>query len=193
VEILSGALLAQLRFQSPSPGIWRIRAQNKTFVDGTFHLWLPITGLVDPAVRFYTPNVDTTLVIPSCAESVLTCSTYNAYNNSLYIHSGRGYTRNGRIKPDFASPGVNLTAPSPGSAYQLLTGSCAAAALTAGAVALLIEGGLSLTPPRLFTAQEIKSLFLRGTRRSSTNTYPNREWGYGTLNLFGIFESFLRS
>jgi hypothetical protein len=193
VEVLSGSLLVQMRFQTPSPGIWRIHAENKTFVDGTFHLWLPITGLVDPSIRFYSPSVDTTLVIPSCAEAVLTCSTYNAYNNSLYIHSGRGYTRNQIIKPEFAAPGVNLMAPSPGSTYQLLTGSCAAISLTGGAAALLIEGGLSLNPPRLFTAKEIKSLFLRGTRRSTIYSYPNREWGYGTLNLYGIFESFLRS
>lgn len=193
VEPLSGAMLAQMRFRLPTPGLWRIRVESFAYVDGIFHMWLPVTGLVDPSVSFYAPSVDTTLVIPSCAPSLLTCSTYNAYNNSLYIHSGRGFTRNGLIKPDFAAPGVNLTSPEPGGGYQTLTGSCAASALTAGATALLAEASLRRPLPRYFTPQEIKSLFLRGTRKSSIYTYPNREWGYGTLDLYGVFESFLRS
>lgn len=193
VELLSGAQLALMRFANPTKGIWHIRVVNKNFVNGVFHMWLPITGLVDPEIRFYTPASDTTLVIPSCAASVITASTYNAYNNSLFINSGRGFTRSGLIKPDFASPGVNLTAPSPGGGYSPLTGSCASCALTAGAAALLVEGGLRQKPPAYFTTEEIRSLFLRGARRTAGGSYPNREWGYGTMDVYGIFESFLRS
>ncbi len=193
VETLSGAQLALIRFLNPTPGVWRIRVVNKTFVNGVFHLWLPVTDLVDPEIRFYAPNSDVTLVIPSCAASVITVSAYSAYNNSLFIHSGRGYTRNGMVKPNFASPGVDLTAPLPGGRYTSLTGSCAASALTAGAVALLAEAGLRQEQPRYFTTQEIVSLFLRGAERNSSYIYPNPEWGYGTMNVYGIFESFLRS
>lgn len=197
VEMLTGSQLAFLRFQNPSQGIWRIRVVNNTFINGTFHLWLPITGLVDPEIRFFAPSSDTTLVIPSCAASPITASTYSAVNNSLYIRSGRGFTRNNLIKPDFASPGVNLTAPAISSAaiggYTTITGSSASCALTAGAAALYVEGGLRQKEPRYFTAEELKSLFLRGTVRSNIYTYPNREWGYGTMNVYETFESFLRS
>lgn len=193
VEMLSGAQLALMRFLDPTPGIWRIRIVNNTFVNGTFHLWLPVTELVDPDIRFYEPSSDVTLVAPSCAASVITVGAYNAYNNSLFVNSGRGYTRNGLIKPNFVSPGVELTAPAPGGRYTTLTGSCAAAALTAGATALLVEAGLRRERPRYFTTQELLSLFLRGAGRNGYYDYPNREWGYGTLNVYGIFESFLRS
>ena len=189
-----------MRFLDPTPGIWRIRVVNNVFINGEFHLWMPVTGLVDPFIRFFSPNTDTTLVIPSCAASVISVSAYNAYNNSLFINSGRGYTRNNLIKPDFAAPGVDLTAPAAdgpanpaADGYTTLTGSCAASAITAGATALLVESGLLQNPPRYFTTQEIKSIFLRGTKRSNIYSYPNREWGYGTLNVYGIFESFLRS
>lgn len=193
VETQTGAQLALLRFRRPTTGIWRIRVTSKTHVSGRFHMWLPISGLVDPSVRFYAPDADTTLVIPSCAPAVITASTYNAANNSLYINSGRGYTRNNQIKPDFAAPGVGLDAPTTQGRYSDRTGSCASSALTAGAAALLMEGGLRRDPPRFFTTAEIRSLFLRGTRRSSIYTYPNREWGYGTMNIYDTFESFLRS
>lgn len=192
VELLTGSQVAFIRFQTPAQGIWRIRVTNKSYVSGIFHLWLPITGLVDPNIRFYDPNADTTLVIPSCASSLITASTYSASNNSLFINSGRGFTRSGLIKPDFAAPGVAVTAPASNGAYTTLTGSCAASAITAGAAALFAEAGLRQNTPRYFTAEEIKSLFLRGTKRSNIYTYPNREWGYGTMDLSASFTSFLR-
>ena len=193
VEMLSGAELAFMRFLTPTPGVWKIRIKNLTHVNGQFHLWLPITNFVNPDIRFYSPNTDTTLVIPACADALITTGTYNAYTNSMYRSSGRGYTRNGLIKPDFTSPGVSLTAPAPGGGYSVHTGSCVACALAAGATALVTQSGLKRSIPRYFTPWEIKSLFQRGTKRSANYQYPNRESGYGLLDVYGIYEAFLRS
>ncbi len=192
VEITAGTQFAMLRFASPAPGLWRIIIVNRSFVNGAFHLWLPITGFIPPGIRFFNPLPDTTLVIPSCARGPITVSTSNAYNGTLFINSSRGYTSNGIIKPDFAAPGVNVTAPLPGGGFQAFTGSSAASALTSGAVCLLAEWGLRRDTPRIFTSSEIKSLFLYGTSRSAVLHYPNPEWGYGELNLFGIFEAMIR-
>lgn len=193
VEMLSGSQLAMMRFERPTPGVWRVRIANISHVNGVFHMWLPITGLADPSIRFYTPNTDTTLVIPSCAESIVTTGTFNAYNSSMFRSSGRGYTRNNLVKPDFVTPGVDLTAPAPDGRYRRAAGSCAASALAAGATALLVESGLLRPNPRYFTPREIKSLFQRGAVRSDAYLYPNREFGYGIMNVYGTFESFLRS
>lgn len=193
VEMLSGSQLAQIRFTRPTPGVWRLRIVNKMFIDGVFHIWLPISGLVDSGIQFYIPNPDTTLVVPSCAEAVITTGTYNAYTNSMYLNSGRGYTRNNIVKPDFVTPGVDVSSPVPGGAFSPITGSCAASALAAGAVALLVESGLRAPVPRYFTVREIKGLIIRGTKRSSIYTYPNREWGYGVLDVNGIFNYFLQT
>lgn len=204
VEALSGSQLALMRFQSPTPGVWRVRVTNVSYVNGAFHMWLPITGLVSPEIRFFTPNTDTTLVNPSCAEAILSVGTYNAYTDSMFAASGRGYTRNGVVKPDFVSPGVDVTSPVPaagglpgsaagGGLYGSSTGSCAASALTAGAAALLVQSGLLQATPRYFTPRELKSLFRRGAVRSDNYSYPNRETGYGLMNVYGIFESFLRT
>ncbi|MCD7818574.1 MAG: S8 family peptidase [Lachnospiraceae bacterium] len=180
--------LILMRFTDPTPGIWRIHVVSLSFVTGVFHLWLPISGLVERNIRFSAASADTTLVIPSCASSSITVSSWNAYNNSLYAHSGRGYTRNGQIKPDFASPGVQVTCPAPGGGYSSLTGSCAASALAAGASALLLESGLRQEPPRHFTFTELKKLFRDGTQKQTSYSYPDREWGYGSMN---VYESFL--
>ncbi|MCD7956490.1 MAG: S8 family peptidase [Lachnospiraceae bacterium] len=180
-----------IRLFDPTPGIWRIRIGSPGYENGTFHLWLPAEGLVSPQIRFLASNADTTLVIPSCAPSVLGVGTWNAYDYSLYLHSGRGYTRNGLVKPDFVSPGVRVTCPASGGGYSSLTGSSASAALTAGAAALLMESGLKQNPARLFSASEIRDLILRGVRQSPSRSYPDKAWGWGILDVYGIFESLL--
>ncbi len=192
VEITTGMQLVMLRFSEPAPGLWRIIVISRSFVNGGFHLWLPISGFIPSGIRFFNPLPDTTLVIPACADGPITVSTSNAYKGTLFINSSRGYTSNGIIKPDFAAPGVEVTAPVPGGGLRLFTGSSAASALTSGAVCLLAEWGLRRSKPRIFTSREIKSLFLYGTMRNAALHYPNPEWGYGEMNLFGVFEAMIR-
>ncbi|SCJ10309.1 Serine protease AprX [uncultured Ruminococcus sp.] len=147
--------------------------------------------------RFLNSNPDTTIVCPSNAEGVITCAAYNHATGGLFIQSSRGYTRTGNIKPDIASPGVEVYGArssaskfaKPGFGRE--SGTSISAALTAGATALFVNWGLQSDPPRYFTNREIKSLLIRGATRSSNLLYPNREWGYGTLNLYQIFQVLL--
>ena len=44
---------------------------------------------------------------------------------------------------------------------------------------------------RLAESREIRSYFIRGAVRTPGLTYPNREWGYGKLNLEETFQALL--
>ncbi len=112
-----GDELIFIRFVNPSPGIWTIgvyRNDNAGYstennmVWGTwiYHMWLPITGFISEDTYFLESNPTVTITEPSTAESPMGVATYNDLNNSLYINSGRGYTMNRQIKPDFVAPGV---------------------------------------------------------------------------------------
>lgn len=191
VEAASGNELILLRFRNPTPGIWTIRVYNDVFINGVFHMWLPVTGFLSPDSVFLAPNPDTTLTTPSSTEEVITISTYNAYNGSLFINSSRGYTKDGKIKPDIAAPGVNVPGPQISGGYAAYTGSSVAAAITAGAVALLVNWGMDQNPDRLFTNFEVQGFLIRGATRSPQFLYPNREWGFGTLNLYQIFQNLM--
>lgn len=193
VQTLSGQQLIFIRFSNPTPGPWKIRVYTSSFNSGDYHMWLPITGFSNPDVKFLRPNPDTTLTVPAAASSVITTSAYNAYNNSLLLNSSRGFTRTGQIKPDITAPGVNILAPAPKDRYSTITGTSAAAAITAGGCALLIEWGMGRTPPRIFNNSELKALLIRGAGRTGDKLYPNREWGYGTLNIYQVFSSFILS
>ena len=189
IQTVSGSQLIFIRFTDPTPGSWKIRVYTENYNSGSYHIWLPITGFSNPDVTFLEPNPDTTITSPGTSLSVITTAAYNAYNNSLYLNSSRGYTRTGQIKPDIAAPGVNVFAPAPRQRYTTITGTSAAAAITAGASALVMEWGMNRTPSRIFNSEEMKSLFIRGTQRRGDNLYPNREWGYGLLDVYQVFVS----
>lgn len=189
-ESSSGRFLAFLRFTGPAPGIWHIRVYPTLFVAGQFHIWLPMQGLLTEDTGFLRPDPDITITDPGNAPLLLTVSTYNHVTGSLYIHSSRGFTATGQIKPDFAAPGVEVQGPGipPGtSRLSRQTGSSVATAITAGAVACLFSWGFTQGNDTTLTSISVKSILIRGAERKEAFRYPNRQWGYGTLNLYQAF------
>lgn len=189
-ESSSGRFLAFLRFTGPAPGIWHIRVYPTLFVAGQFHIWLPMQGFLTEDTGFLRPDPDITITDPGNAPLLLTVSTYNHVTGSLYIHSSRGFTATGQIKPDFAAPGVEVQGPGipPGtSRLSRQTGSSVATAVTAGAVACLFSWGFTQGNDTTLTSISVKSILIRGAERKEAFRYPNRQWGYGTLNLYQAF------
>ena len=189
-ESSSGRFLAFLRFTGPAPGIWHIRVYPTLFVAGQFHIWLPMQGFLTEDTGFLRPDPDLTITDPGNAPLLLTVSTYNHVTGSLYIHSSRGFTATGQIKPDFAAPGVEVQGPGipPGtSRLSRQTGSSVATAITAGAVACLFSWGFTQGNDTTLTSISVKSILIRGAERKEAFRYPNRQWGYGTLNLYQAF------
>ena len=64
------------------------------------------------------------------------------------------------------------------------TGSSAAAAIAAGAVALLLEWILGKMGNTSVDSYQVKSILMIGAQRPPGVQFPNREWGYGLLDLY---------
>lgn len=173
-----------MRFEAPTEGIWNIRviAQGEVY-NGEYNMWLPIRQFVTGEVYFLRPSPYITMTEPAYSENVISVSTYNDLNNSFYQESGRGFAGNGRIIPDISAPGVNIS-----TIYGTQSGSSLAAAVTAGAVSQFMEWAVVKGNRILIEGVETKSYFIRGATREGELSYPNREWGYGRLNIAGTFE-----
>lgn len=187
VEPASGEEVIVMRVALPTPGIWTfyVEAVGGSY-NGTFHMWLPITQFMNVPVQFLEATPYVTLTEPAMAKDIISVSTYNAANNSFYINSGRGFTRTGVINPDFAAPGVNVS-----TIRGKETGSSLAAAITAGAVAQFMQWAVVQGNNRMVASREIKNYFIRGASRNFDIVYPNREWGYGRLNVVGTFDALI--
>ena len=185
----SSSELVFFRFNAPAPGIWKIIVEPLTVADGRFHMWLPLTEFLTGEVFFLESDPYYTLTNPANTDSPVVVSYYNGTAGAVSQSSGRGYTRTGRLKPDITAPGVNVTGALPGDRFSSRTGSCISAAVTAGAVALMLEWILDIQKVSGIDSFQIKSLLILGAVRPKTMEYPNREWGYGQLNLYNTFET----
>ncbi len=187
LEPYSGEQLIAIRMVTPAPGIWKLRVYGDRVVNGIYNIWLPITGFLNAQTVFLNSNPDLTLTEPGTTEVPITVGAYQARNNSISIDSSRGYTRKGRIKPDLTAPGVQVETVAPGNRVSALTGTSASSAITSGAAALLMEWGIVRGNQPNLDSQDIKQLMIRGADRNFNQLYPNRSWGWGTLNLTAAF------
>ncbi len=173
-----------MRFRNPSQGIWRISIKPVRISDGRFHLWLPVPGFVTGDVYFLQANPDTTLAEPGSSLVAMTVAYYNGIDNTVDINSGRGYTRDGRIKPDYAVPGVMVSGAGLNNEFVVRSGSSVAAGIAAGAAALLMEWVLKQTDSWGVNSSQIRNIILIGAEQRPGAENPNREWGYGTMDLY---------
>jgi subtilisin family serine protease len=191
-ETLTGDQLILLRFDNMTPGTWKFNVHAKSNLPTGFHIWLPMGDMISNETYFVKPDNYTTITTPGNAAVPITVAAYNPVNNMLFPYSSRGYTRTNMVKSTIAAPGVNYIAPNNAKEFISYSGTGVAAAHTAGIMAMILEWGIvNGNNPRLDSI-EIKNFLIAGAKRNPNETYPNRDWGYGILDIYNVFSA-LRS
>ena len=184
VESLSGAEVIRFRFSDPTQGVWNIRINSEgNTIGGQFDIWLPISDFLTADTYFLEPSPYTTITEPAYVHSAVSVAGYQIINDSIAASSGRGFARDNYVVPDIAAPGVNISTP-----FGDRSGTSVAAAITAGGCAQLMEWAVVNRNDILANSVNIKNYLIRGAARDGFMEYPNREWGYGRLNVSGVFE-----
>lgn len=192
-ESQSGDQLILLRFFKPSKGIWKFKIYGRGVFPMNYNVWLPMDGFITQDTYFIRSDPYVSLLTLACADKPITVTAYDMEYDTLYIDAGRGYTRVNAVKPDIAAPGVNLTSPDKEHGFIQVTGTSAAAAYTTGVAAMLFEWGIINGNYPHMSTQDMKIFMIRGARRSADITYPNKDWGYGILDVYNIFNSLRKS
>lgn len=182
--------LVFLQFDGPLSGIWSVNVQGVQLGDGSFHAWLPQQDFLSGEVFFLRSNPDVTIMEPGNTLSAACAAYYNGADKGVAVSSGRGYTRTNVIKPDFAAPGINVLGVNLRGQFVARSGSSIATAITAGAEALLMEW--LIRRGETVDSSQLKNLLILGTTRLDGQSYPNREWGNGLLNLYQTFDAVRR-
>ncbi len=185
VERGSGKSLIIIRFQNPTAGIWNLKFESDGIqnVDSSLNLWLPVSYFLKRPVFFLTPSVDITVTEPGTARRVITVGAYIDANGSIAPFSGRGPTVSGRVLPDFCAPGVDIE-----TSQGIYQGTGVATAITVGAISLFLEWAVDRKNLSYASSEVIRNLFILGAKRENERNYPNNTFGYGKLNLIGVFE-----
>ena len=183
LEETTGRSLLIFRFERPTQGVWTFTIEADIAIAGaSYNMWLPIGEFMHSDTYFLRPEPDITLTTPAMAEGVISITAYNDRDGGFYERSGRGFTADRRIKPEFAAPGVDIS-----TSLGKRTGSSLAAAIAAGAAAQMMQWAVVERNYPLASGRELKYYLALGAVRESGIEYPSREWGLGKINVQHTF------
>lgn len=188
----SGYQQVAINLTNMKKGIWKIRLKGEDITNGIYQIYLPNRKLLKEGTKFRDGNPDYTITYPGGYKDTITVGVYDSINNSLWADSSRGPTI-GTIgqatKPDLIAPGVNIIAPYINGKYATVTGSSVSAAFVTGAVALIMQYTLvDKNYKNKGVVQKIATYLKGGAKRNETLQYPSASYGYGILDIEGIFE-----
>ncbi|MGN1148383.1 MAG: S8 family serine peptidase, partial [Lachnospiraceae bacterium] len=174
-------------------GIWTFRLQSLKSVTGQYYFYLPSESVRNRNTRFFTPNPQVTLTIPSTAQKVITVGAYDSTYEAYADFSGRGYVypertlglvAAGAVKPDLAAPGVGIMAPDIQGGYGFFTGTSFATPFVTGSAALLMQWGIVRGNDPFLYAEKVKAYLRKGAQPLRGEVvYPNERVGFGKLCL----------
>lgn len=185
----TGDELITIRSKDIREGIWKFKLHGEYIVTGTYYSWLPQRSLLDPETKFLSPSQYRTLTQPGTSNQVVSVAYYNQNNNATVGSSGRGFTRTDRVKPDIAAGGINATIIRPGGTTGVASGSSVATSIVAGICAMILQWGIVDGNDEDLYATKVTSYIIRGAKMRTGDTYPNAEWGYGQIDMTGIFNA----
>ncbi|WP_343101067.1 S8 family peptidase [Romboutsia sp. MSSM.1001216sp_RTP31141st1_G3_RTP31141_220114] len=170
-------------------GIWKIRLIGAYITNGIYNMYLENRKFIKPGTKFSKSDPSSTINYPSTLDDVISVGAYDTINNSLWAPSSRGPTIESLLKPDIVAPGVNIIGPYINKTYATGTGTGIASAYTSGAVALFLQYiQVNGNYENKAFVQKIRTYLTAGARRNQDVVYPNYSYGYGELDIRGLFE-----
>lgn len=181
-----------IRMIQPSDGVWKIRLSGEQLLFGNVNVFLPLSEFIQGETYFLESDPNRTLVSPSGVEDGFSIGAYDTRTNSMYYASGRGYPVQQIIKPDVVAMGVKVLGASNKNdgTLRAYSGTGISAAVTAGSIALFLQWAYVLENAPDIGNKIVKNFMRQSATRSDNRQYPNREWGYGALNLDAMFALF---
>jgi subtilisin family serine protease len=186
----TGEQVILFRFETPVEGIWKLNIFTQGDLIGSYNMWLPIDTFLPKDTYFINANPYTTIISPSSSIPAIAVTSYNPDTENISFQASRGYSRMGDVKPELAAPGENIVVPTLDHGFTTASGSSIAAAHTTGINALLLEWGIVRGFYPNMDSNEIKKFLIRGASRKKNIDYPNRDWGYGVINIYNVFNVF---
>lgn len=180
-----------IKMDGVTEGVWRFILTGNNIVDGKYYAWILQRELLAEDTRFLNPSPYTTLTIPGTAKTIINTSYYNQNNGAIVSESGRGYNTKDYIQPIITAGGINAMTTKPGGGTITMSGASVAGAILAGCCALILQWAVvDGNDPQMY-ATKLQAYIIRGARKREGDTYPNRQWGYGILDMQEIFKSLM--
>ena len=190
---IGGSQVIRMNFKNIVPGIWKLFVYGTGNGEKQYDIWMPISNFLKEETVFINPTSEQTITSPGNAQYALTYAPYDVITGGLYVRASKGYTRDGRIVPDLAAPGVSVSIPGISringveglsGRERVRSGSSIATAFGAGIGALMQEWAFVAGYDPFMNGQNMRTYLIQGAVKDGPYEYPNREWGYGKINIY---------
>ena len=190
---IGGSQVIRMNFKNIVPGIWKLFVYGTGNGEKQYDIWMPISNFLKEETVFINPTSEQTVTSPGNAQYALTYAPYDVTTGGLYVKASKGYTRDGRIVPDLAAPGVSVSIPGISringieglsGRERVRSGSSVAAAFGTGIGALMQEWAFVAGYDPFMNGQNMRTYLIQGAVKDGPYEYPNREWGYGKINIY---------
>lgn len=188
-EEYTGDELIRIYLRNIQEGIWRIRLTLRLGESGVYNAWILQKGLTLPGTRFTSSDSYGTIMIPGDSLNVITVAAYNQTNNNLVSYSGVDFRDQYLNSIDFAAGGVDTKTVGLNNKIDVINGTSLSAAVGAGACCLLFQWGIVNENYPYMYIKSMITFLSRGTTERRGDVYPNPHLGFGTLNVYKIFEN----
>lgn len=163
-------------------GIWKIKFNPKSIVNGRVNIWLPVAASTSSELRFLRAKEFTTMTIPATARNAISVGSYNQNSLTYAPFSGRGYTLSNDIKPDLAAPGVDINVAAPDNGFATVSGTSFSAPYVSSAAAILMEYGITDGNDPFMYGERLKEYLIKGAKKlPGSDNIPNEKIGWGVL------------
>jgi subtilisin family serine protease len=190
-EEYTGDQLIRVRFSNITEGVWKLTLTGQIILDGKYNVWIPQEGISVGGTRFISSDPYGTITNPATSMYSVTAAAYNQNNNNMLDYSGMAFLENYLDIIDIAAGGVNALTVAPNNTTAMVNGTSVAAAILAGACAMLFQWGIvDGNDPNIYS-QTLKTYIQRGATQRSGDTYPNPQWGFGILNILKVFQNMI--
>lgn len=190
-EEYTGDQLIRVKFSNITEGVWKLTLTGQIILDGKYNVWIPQEGISVGGTRFISSDPYGTITNPATSMYSVTAAAYNQNNNNMLDYSGMAFLENYLDIIDIAAGGVNALTVAPNNTTAMVNGTSVAAAILAGACAMLFQWGIvDGNDPHIYS-QTLKTYIQRGATQRSGDTYPNPQWGFGILNILKVFQNMI--
>ncbi|MEG0772448.1 S8 family peptidase [Clostridium sp.] len=186
-EQTEGSQAIILSMRGVKGGIWQIQLLGDAILRRRYDAWMLQRELLSTDTKFLKSDETITLMIPSTARNILTGTHFNEVINKVPAESGRGYTRDMRVKPGTGVSGTNILTVGLNGRYLVASGAAMAGGVLAGVIALLLQWGIVQRNDIQMFPSRLRTYLIAASERQEGMQYPNREVGYGVLSINELF------
>lgn len=183
----------EILFRNVTGGVWEFIVTGESVAVGRYDSWLQQRELLEPGTRFLDSDPDITIMSPGTARDIITAAGYDQSTNTILPQSGRGFTRDGRVKPSITCAAARILTTGLNDQLQVISGMAVAGAIVAGAGAILMQWGIVEKNDENIYPQKPRNYMIASTIKQPDLMYPNTQWGYGVLSIELLLENLNKS